>query len=368
MSIMAAQRMGLSCMSLDPGQITPASQIAPNLVGKLSDPESLSQLLTLCSIITFENEFVPASALEQACDTSGRPATVVRPGIKTLATIQDKLHQKEALMAKGVPCSPGVAIEDDGTQAIAKIGFPMVLKARFGGYDGKGTRYARDADEFEEHRTLWADGGWMAEKLVEFKRELAAMVFQGVGRGGVFPTVVSEQKNSVCDLVYPADVDASKVAIQAIQAVASEDGAGLFGVEMFETADGQILVNEIAPRPHNSGHYTMDWGGVSQFEQHVRCVMGLSPAPVDGVPTAMVNLFGIEGAQDWRLGLSSALGHDPGVAVHWYGKVETRPGRKMGHINAFGHDLVERVKASRDAFYKGWRGGDTEPPPDDFPG
>jgi 5-(carboxyamino)imidazole ribonucleotide synthase len=264
--------------------------------------------------------------------------------------IQDKLLQREALERAGVPSPKAVELSGDGAGAIAQIGFPMVLKTRFGGYDGKGTRYAKTAEALDDLQNSWQDGGWLAEQFVPFKRELAVMVFRSATETGVFPTMETVQKDHVCDLVFPADINASDIAIAAVEAV---NGFGLFGVELFELPDGKILVNEIAPRPHNTGHYTLDWGGTTQFEQHVRLALGLPCAPIDGLPTCMANLLGQKNATDWRLGLAAAL-EDPAVRVHWYGKAEAKPGRKMGHLNVCGSDAVNRAKAARQRFYAAW--------------
>ncbi|ARU39822.1 hypothetical protein CCB80_01175 [Armatimonadetes bacterium Uphvl-Ar1] len=167
----------------------------------------------------------------------------------------------------------------------------MVLKARFGGYDGKGTRYARSREEFDSHRPLIDQGNWMAEQFVPFSRELAVMVYRSKTETGTFPTMETVQVNHVCDQVFPAGIDASEAAIAAVEAV---QGYGLFGVELFETSPGTFRINEIAPRPHNTGHYTLDWGGVSQFEQHVRLAMGFPCALPTGADTCMVNILGIQ--------------------------------------------------------------------------
>ncbi len=351
MSIQAAQRMGLRCLSIDPDAASPASQVAPAAVGNLNDPDALSSVVESCARITLENEFIPATAIERAFAKVGRNPEALMPGLETLALIQDKLLQREALEKAGLAGPEAVAIEDDGTRAIATIGFPMMLKSRRGGYDGKGARYVATPQDFEDLRSLWQDGGWMAEQYVNFSRELAVMVYRTPQMVGCFPTMETIQTNHVCDLVYPAATDASEVAVAAVEAV---QGWGLYGVELFETSGGKILVNEIAPRPHNTGHYTLDWGGPSQFEQHVRVVLGLPPAPMDGLPTCMANLLGIAKAGDWRNGLLRALASDPGIRVHWYGKAESRPGRKMGHLNATGGDIVARARAAREAFYSGW--------------
>lgn len=351
MSIQAAQRMGLRCLSLDNGSDTPASQVSDALSGSLRSAEDLAELIRQCRIVTLENEFVPASVVLKACEGTGRDPGIVIPHPLTLGVVQDKFLQKQALIKAGVPCAHPVTIEGDGEAAVAAIGFPMVLKSRFGGYDGKGTRTAKSSDDFEAFRIDWGQGGWMAESFVDFKRELAVMVFRTPATTGSFPTVETIQTHHVCDLVFPCETKANDVAIAAVESVS---GYGLFGVELFETKTGEILVNEIAPRPHNSGHYTLDWGGLSQFDMHVRAVCSL-PCPVpDGAPTCMANLLGQENAGDWRRGLVAALETDPDARVHWYGKGVAAPGRKMGHINAVGHDIVERAKKARERFYQAW--------------
>lgn len=354
MSIQAAQRMGLNCLSLDPGQETPASDIAASIVGALDDPESIQRVFEACERVTFENEFIPASAVRSAIARSGRKPDCLLPSADCLETVQDKLAQRNAYALAGVPSPTAVELDAEGKDAIERIGFPMVIKSRFGGYDGKGTRYAKDKDSLASHADLFIRGGWMAEQFVKFKREVAVMVCRSERQTVCFPTMVTEQKNHVCDFVYPCDSDASRVAIRAIDAV---KGYGLFGVELFETHEGSFLVNEIAPRPHNSGHYTLDWGGISQFEAHVRLVMGLSvPAP-QGQPTCMANLLGIEGAGDYRRALRAVIERDPGVHVHWYGKAESRPGRKMGHLNTVGIDCLARARHAQALFYEAWARG-----------
>lgn len=353
MSIQAAQRMGLRCLSLDPDPNSPAAQIAPALVGSWNDPDFIGQILAACANVTLENEFVPAAAIRQACKAVDRPEEVVCPGIDTLATVQDKLLQRQAYTAASVPSPQAIAVEEDGAAAIAKIGFPMVLKARTGGYDGKGTRTARTPDDFDDYKNDWASGGWLAEEWVDFKRELAVIVYRTPSYTGTFPTMETVQTNHVCDLVFPAEVDASMVAIAAVEAV---HGVGLFGVELFEAKDGSFIVNEIAPRPHNSGHYTLDWGGISQFEQHVRVALGLMPDLPRGTHTCTANLLGQPEAGDFRTGLVALNQFDPDAYFHWYGKAESRVGRKMGHINCVGENAVERAKRAREAFYTGWIG------------
>lgn len=399
MSIMAAQRMGLTCISLDPGENTPASQIAPAMRGDLNDPEAVAHLFNAASRVTLENEFIPAQTIKQALIIAGRDESCLTPGILTLATIQDKLLQREAYHRHGAPSPLAVPLEGDYNEAIEKIGFPMVLKARFGGYDGKGTRYARSREEFDSHRPLIDQGNWMAEQFVPFSRELAVMVYRSKTETGTFPTMETVQVNHVCDQVFPAGIDASEAAIAAVEAV---QGYGLFGVELFETTPGTFLINEIAPRPHNTGHYTLDWGGVSQFEQHVRLAMGFPCALPAGADTCMVNILGIPAemiasltaGKGWGTNPAEALNsqassgpsqveeqtlqpdwlsqdtpeattaksllharntlftNHPQAHLHWYGKSESRPGRKMGHINVSGPDCRNQAIAARETFLK----------------
>jgi len=364
MSIQAAQRMGVRCLSLDPGVVTPASQIAEAIVGAISDPAMIAEVLRRCERVTLENEFIPADAIRQALVLSGRSADALVPGVDTLATIQDKLTQRHALATAGVPSPNAVALNDDGTIARREIGFPMVLKARFGGYDGKGTRYARTEDEFLSHRDLWSAGGWLAEEFVPFRRELSVMVAIDVTTETQFPTMETVQTRHVCDVTFPASIselgpaNVGSIPRDAIRAV---NGHGLFGIELFETADGRVLVNEIAPRPHNTGHYTLDWDAPSQFDYHVRLAMYLPIAPDPaGRHVLMANLLGQPGAGDFRVALRAMLDADPGLRFHWYGKEEAKPGRKMGHVNLVAEDeqsilgLLERLKSGRERFYRNW--------------
>ncbi len=354
MSIQAAQRMGLRCVSLDPGADTPASQIAPAILGSLDDPEAIARVLRGAERVTLENEFIPAHAIREAFELSGANPAILMPGVDTLETIQDKLSQRLALARHGVP-SPHAVPAAEGMSA---LGCPMVLKARFGGYDGKGTRYARTQEDLETLAVYLGDPGWLAEEFVSFHRELAVMVYRTPDWVGAFPTVETVQTNHVCDLVLPCDVDASEIAIAAVEAVG---GFGLFGVELFDLGDGRLQVNELAPRPHNTGHYTLDWGGLSQFDVHVRLTLGLPVPSLEGARVAMANLLGQEGAQDFRAASRAAMDSQPDARVHWYGKAEAKPGRKMGHLNlparpdeaAF--ELGQRARQAREAFYKGWQ-------------
>jgi 5-(carboxyamino)imidazole ribonucleotide synthase len=357
MSIQAAQRMGLRCVSLDSSDRSPAAKIAPNLVGKITDPTDIRRIFELADYVTLENEFIPAERIAEALQAGGHSETRLVPGLETLATIQDKLLQRQALIAAGVSSPKAVALVGGGREAVEQIGFPMVLKARFGGYDGKGTRYARSIFDLDRLSREWSNGEWLAEQFVHFKRELAVMVVATPTKTTCFPTVQTVQTDSVCDLVMPCTSDAAEVAINAVRAV---KGTGLFGVELFEREDGAILVNEIAPRPHNSGHYTLDWGGPSQFECHIRVALGLPMPELKSEGTAvMANLLGQHNSGDTLPAIREAL-KTPNAYVHWYEKDEAKPGRKMGHINVVGSRLAEldqMIKSAtqaRENFYRAW--------------
>lgn len=354
MSIQAAQRLGLRCLSLDLDPDSPAAQVADNLVGSINDVDLLTEVFKKCGRVTLENEFVSPDALEAAILAAGRELSDLTPSVQTLRLIGDKLEQRTNYQSQGVPSPIAFPLPsepellDPVTQA---LGFPMVIKSRYGGYDGKGVVMIQSREDLEANRSVWGNGDWMAEQCVPFTRELSVMVYRSAAQTGAFPTMETVQTDHVCDLVFPAQVDATSVAIQAVNAV---EGFGLFGVELFELPDGSVQVNEIAPRPHNSGHFSMDWGSVSQFEQHVRLVMGWPCASPDGQPTCMANLLGQPGASDYRNGVMGALTVDAGAHVHWYGKAQSRPGRKMGHLNVVGDNCVQRAIQARESFYRAW--------------
>lgn len=346
MSAQAAQRMGLTVVALDPDPNCCFTGVGPTFVGALDDVDRLKELCDSARYVTLENEFVPAETLAEAM--RGTDSARLTPGIETLATIQDKLLQRQALARAGVPSPHAVAISGDGNAAIAEIGFPMMLKARKGGYDGKGAAAAHNRDDFLALKPRWERGDWLAERFVPFRQELAVMVYVCPSGIGAFPTMVTVQEDHVCDLVFPARVDATSIAVSAVEAVG---GNGLFGVELFELENGELMVNEIAPRPHNSGHYTLDWGGVSQFEQHVRLTCGMQPALPSGQAVCMANLLGQGDSDDFRRATTAVFETCPDAHVHWYGKASSRKGRKMGHLNAIGEDAVATAIRARTIFY-----------------
>jgi 5-(carboxyamino)imidazole ribonucleotide synthase len=355
MSILAAHRLGISTLSLDEDSDSPAAQVGPYAVGSIHNATDIANLMRRCEVVTFENEFIRADTLRQACQLADFPESQVIPGIETLEVIQDKFLQRQAYTRNGAPTPKAV----EASEAPTALGFPCVLKARYGGYDGKGTRYAKMEEEFEALAPTWSPGGWLAEEFVPFRRELAVMVVSTrQGNYFTFPAMVTEQQNHVCDLVYPCEIvetchRAEAVAIQAVQSVG---GVGLFGVELFELPNGDISINEIAPRPHNTGHYTQDWGGTSQFEAHILTVIGDLGGIHTGQPTCMANILGQEGCHEYATGITKLSRLHPEARMHWYGKRAVKPGRKMGHLNVTGvAHIREQAIIAREAFFEGWK-------------
>jgi 5-(carboxyamino)imidazole ribonucleotide synthase len=344
MMVPPAHRLGavVSVLEREPG--SPAARGgAQETVGNWDDPATLVQFAQGLDALTLDHEFVDANALA-AVEAAG---VRVRPGAATLRQIQDKLVQKQTLAAAGLAVAPSRPVETaaDLAAAGASLGWPLVLKARRGGYDGRGNRVVRGPDEVADAFASMAGrpGGLYVEGWVAFRRELAVMVVRDdAGALVVYPPVLTIQRDNICHEVrLPCDApaEATTVARRAAEAMGV---VGALGVELFELADGQILVNELAPRPHNSGHYTIEACVTSQFENHVRAVLGLplgDPSPRVAA-AVMVNVLADASGPGQPAGLADALAV-PGVAVHLYGKAMARPGRKMGHVTATGTAVAE---------------------------
>jgi 5-(carboxyamino)imidazole ribonucleotide synthase len=318
-----------------------------------------------CDVVTFDHEHVPASVLT-SLESSG---VLVRPGPAALRYTQDKLAMRERLSAAGVPCPRYAPVSSAADVAsFTGGGWPVVLKAVSGGYDGKGVWVCSSADEATSVVATAAERGvaLMAEEYVPFRRELAALVARSPSKQGAsYPVVETVQVAGICrEVIAPAPglhLVLAESAQQLALRIAAELGVvGLLAVELFETRAGVLLVNELAMRPHNSGHWTIDGSRTSQFEQHLRAVLDLplgSPSPVseDGF-TVMANLLGGTDPDIYDRYLH-VMAADPAVKVHFYGK-EVRPGRKIGHVNITGgaDDSVEslRDRARRAASYLRW--------------
>jgi len=328
-------------------------------VGSHLSLRTISSFAAKCDVITFDHEHVPGAVLA-ALESEG---ILVRPGSAALRYTQDKLAMRERLSALGVPCPrfAPISLADD-VERFAGGSWPVVLKAVSGGYDGKGVWVCQSAAEVEE---VIAHGvELLVEEFVPFRRELAALVARSPSRqGAAYPVVQTVQVDGICrEVIAPApglDPDVAMEAEAMALRIAAELGVtGLLAVELFETQAGTLLVNELAMRPHNSGHWTIEGARTSQFEQHLRAVLDLplgSCAPL-GSFTVMANLLGGTDPDVFDRYIH-VMAADPAVKVHFYGK-GVSVGRKIGHITIVGGpgDDVEAVRdrARRAASYLRW--------------
>lgn len=341
MTALAAWPLGIRVAVLGmPGE--PAVGPSAGLVqGDWHDADAVARIGRQVGVLTLENEFVDAAHLARVV-AEGTP---VRPDPDRVRVVQDKALQKQCLLDAGMPVAAFVVPDGPGDLEAAgrDLGWPLVLKSRALGYDGYGNATCRDLDEAREAFPRLAErgGGVLVEAFVQFERELAVMVARRHGGGdAVYPVVETRQRDHVLrELLCPAPVgpgvhdEAKRVARAAAEAAG---GVGVTGVEMFQTADQRILVNELAPRPHNSGHHTIEACVTSQFENHLRGVLGwpLGSTALIAPGAALVNLLGEHDGPS-APDISEAMAV-PGAHVHLYGKADVRVGRKMGHVTALG--------------------------------
>ncbi len=350
MMVKAAKRLGCTCVVLDPYPGSPAGQVAGHqIIGGYHDPAKLRELAESCDVVTYELENVDTETLRQL-EKEGHP---IHPAPRVLAILQDKLTQKAFLRDAGIPTSDFVSMPEADLEAFAAFGFPLVQKARRGGYDGRGVSIMREVGDFAGHLPVPS----LVEGFVDATHELAVMVARNAdGECVAYPTVEMcfRAGENVLDLLLsPARVDetvsqlAEALAVRTIQAL---EGVGVFGVEMFLTRDGELLVNEIAPRTHNSGHHTIEACVTDQFEQHLRAILDLPLGSTALLtPAAMINLLGDADANGRPVidGMAAAL-RIPGVCLHLYGKAEVKPFRKMGHVTVVDSNLeTARRKAEQ---------------------
>lgn len=357
MSALAARAMGYRVVVADPDPACPAAAVADQVVvAKLGDPDGVARLAELAVVITYEFENINPAVLERLSAT--RP---VYPGVRVLRSSQDRILEKSSLEAAGVPVAPWrpVRSEAEFVAAIDAIGVPSVLKTATEGYDGKGQVVIRSREQAAEAYASLAGRPLVLEGFVPFACEVSVVVARNP-QGEVESFPVAENIHELNILAYsivPARISqetAQAARDLAIRVATGLDLVGVLGVEMFVLPDGRLLVNELAPRPHNSGHYTQDACTTSQFEQHIRAVCGLPLGAVDLLsPVCMVNLMG----EDYPLDVAAAL-QDRQVKLHLYGKGEPRPHRKMGHLNVLSgsaESALERARRAK-ASIKGQRG------------
>ena len=339
-------QLDLELIVQTPYQDDPAAIRAQDVIlAAVDDADATRELAKRCDWITFENEFIDLDALQSLA----KQGVCFRPSLDALAPLLDKYEQRSYLKNIGLPVPQFIALSfAKDLEAITD--FPVVLKARRHGYDGQGTFIIKDREELIATWNKFQCPPMLLEEFVPFTKELAVMVARNASGGiVVYPVVETHQENQVCHWVLaPAAV--SEIVKQEIQQIARTlvdklQVVGIFGIELFLTQDERILVNEIAPRTHNSGHYTLDACDISQFEMQLRTVANLAIAePKLKTPGAvMVNLLGYEDSASDYQNKRNLIASLPHTFVHWYGKTQSRPGRKLGHVTVLldGNELSQ---------------------------
>lgn len=329
--------------------MTPFSQ-----TGSFESAKDLTAFAKTCNVLTLENEFINSDILAQAQDNTG---TSIFPSPKSFALIENKLIEKQTFESAGIEVTPYALIDNDADiQAFGdEHGWPYLLKSSKGGYDGFGNETVADLEEAKEaFDKLGGNKGHdiIAEAFVDFTHELAVQVARNETGHAVYPCCETVQENHICvALKTPAPVDpsirkkAQEIAVKATEAI---DGKGIFAFEFFLKPDGELLLNESAPRPHNSGHYTIEGCVTSQFENHVRAVLGLPLGSTElrKPAVAMINLLGTDERNARVDNVLKALRASDGH-LHVYGKLDSRPGRKMAHYTLLGDDMETVYKKAQ---------------------
>lgn len=352
MLTMAALPLGFKVIVVDPNPNSPAAQVgAEEITADLYDSKALTQLAERVDYLTIEIEHLDAEVLETIA-ALGKP---INPKPKTIRLIQDKLLQKQYLNKAGVPVAPFAEVSNtaEAEKLLRQFGGRMLIKTRHGAYDGRGNMVVKSKADIAHAFKQFAGKQLYAEKFVPFAKELGVMVARSTdSEVALYPVVETIHKRNICvEVLAPAAItsaerkQAEKIAIKVAGLL---DGAGLFGIEMFLTGEGKILVNEIAPRVHNSGHYTMEACRTSQFEQHIRAISGLPLGSTELIvpAAAMINILGERNGPTILKGLGKVLA-TPHTSVHTYGKSPTKIDRKMGHITATGKTMAEAKKRAR---------------------
>lgn len=353
MIVEAASRLNVNTIILEEGETSPAKEInakGEHINGSFKSIEDIKKLAAKCDVLTIEIEHVDTDALIQIREEFN---VKIYPTPETIALIKDKYLQKEHLISNGVSVAESCAVESNA-DALAnvgtKFGYPFMLKARTMAYDGRGNFVVKSAKAIEEALEVLKDRPLYAEKWAPFTKELAVMVVRNTNDEVFsYPTVETIHVDNICHTVYaPARVNETlqkRAQLLAERAIAAFDGAGIFGVEMFLLPNGELLVNEIAPRPHNSGHYTIDACTTSQFEAHVRSILGL-PMPKDFTKlrtsymnAIMLNVLGFKEFEG-EMGMLKRALETANTSVYLYGK-ESRPKRKLGHINIISSSMED---------------------------
>ncbi|HEY1583177.1 MAG TPA: 5-(carboxyamino)imidazole ribonucleotide synthase [Chthoniobacterales bacterium] len=351
MFAVAARRIGYRVHTFSPEKDGPAAQFSDfATTASYDDEAAVTNFARAIDLLTFEFENIPATTIEWASRDQ-----LVRPGGEVLLIAQNRLREKEFLSGAGFPVAlfRRIASASDLTSGVETIGRPAILKGAAFGYDGKGQERIDPETDLE---AIWSgrrDELCVLEGVVDFEKEISVIVARGPdGATAVFPVCENIHRHHILDLTLaPARVDqevAKEACELACEVAISLDLVGLLAVEMFLRRDGKLVINELAPRPHNSGHWTIEGCATSQFEQHLRAVCGLSLGATGILrPSAMVNLLGElwgGGEPNWARALAV-----PNVHLHLYGKRQPRPGRKMGHLTAVGDSADAAAESARRA-------------------
>ncbi|MXR41996.1 5-(carboxyamino)imidazole ribonucleotide synthase [Halobaculum sp. WSA2] len=353
----AASPLGVDVVVLDPTPDCPASRVAEQIEGAFDDPDAVRELAERADALTLEIELADPDVLEEIGEEYDVP---VHPSPDALRTIRDKLVQKRAFADAGIPVPEFVAVDDAADLADAVERFDgCMLKARTGGYDGRGNLPVEPGDDYEAKLSAVGagDDGAMAEELIDFERELSVVAVRGDDERRAFPVVENVHREEILrETVAPArcaEGVAERAREVALDTLETLDGRGVFAMELFEEPDGTVSVNEVAPRPHNSGHWSIEGATTSQFEQHVRAVLGWPLGTAEArAPTVMANVLG--DVSEPRPASLSGVGDvlaAPNAHLHWYGKREARPLRKLGHltlVDADGAAAADDDTADRD--------------------
>jgi len=345
-----AKKMGFNVTILDPTHNCPAAQVSDkHIIGGFYDKERLEQLVQESDVTTFELEHVDTTILKKLYDHGHN----IHPSPYVMELIQNKYEQKKLLDEKGIPVPAYKNVEKE--EDLAAFGFPVVQKAKLGGYDGQGVQVLKTQ---EDVATKAIQTESFIEEMVDIDKELAVIVARNIkGEIKCYPVVemLFDERVNICDSVMaPARISKEieerslEICKQSIEAL---DGVGIFGVELFLTKSGEIQVNEIAPRPHNSGHYTVEACATSQFEQIIRAVTNLPLGSTKLIsPAVMVNLLGEQGyeGEPFIEGIHDAL-EIPELSFHFYGKSFTKPFRKMGHVTVLDDNIDEALNKANKA-------------------
>jgi 5-(carboxyamino)imidazole ribonucleotide synthase len=348
----AGKALGIDLVVQTPQATDPAVGLASSTVlAAIDDVRGTDELASQCEVITFENEFVDLQAL---AELAGR-GVCFQPSLSVLAPLLDKYDQRSFLQKIGLPTPTFAAVTPEiwekWLSSTSELSFPLVLKARRHGYDGKGTFIIKNRSELVTQSEIFKNLPLLTEEFVPFTGELAAIAARSVtGDVVVYPIVETQQQNQVCRRVFaPAPI--GERLVKEVEAIATHllnslNAVGVFGIELFLTHDNRILVNEIAPRTHNSGHLTIEACQTSQFAQHLLAVCGLplgSPK-LKSAGAVMINLLGFEDADNEYLEKRQKIAEIPRSYLHWYGKTQSRLGRKLGHVTVL-LDTPERKAA-----------------------